>query len=249
MRTNSVLSMAAAGLSLLPIFATPGLAQTTAPQPAIVHMIYHDAAVTTQATSTIEDRHVLESAEVHGNKVKLVFNSNACEVYENGVQTNKGCNWGDIQGDLKVQSKYSTRVGAARSKNALTTTIAFDSPAKAVAFRNFMMSTQPPVLQVTAADVTRSPSSVDTTHLQSNNILLKQAGTTTYQTFDSYLSASLTQAQVPSEAQMMMTKVKMEADDSKEKASVYTNHSKDDGIATDANKPVLGPAALPAGHL
>jgi hypothetical protein len=198
-----------------------------------------------EATSTIEDRHVLASVEVHGNRVTLNFNAADCEVYESGVQTNKNCNWSDIQGTLKVQAK-SARVGTARSKNALTTTITFDSPAQAIAFRNVMRSTRPPVLQVTAADVSRSPSSVDT-HIPSTNILLKQAGTTTYQSFDSYLSASLTQERVPSEAQKMMMKAKMESDDSKEKASVYTNRSKD-GVGTEANKPNPIVAPVPVGH-
>jgi hypothetical protein len=250
MRPDLVLSVTALGLSLLPLLATSGLAQTTAPQPAIIHMIYHDAEVTGKntTTSTIEDQHVLASAQVHGNKVTLNFNAADCEVYESGVHTYKGCNWSNIQGNLKVESKYSPSVDNARSKNALSTTITFDTPAKAVAFKNIMLSTQPPVLAVTAADVTRSPSSVDE-HIHSSNILLRQAGTTSYQSFDSYLSASLTQSQVPSEAQKMMTKIKMEeADDSKENPSVFTNHSKD-GIAVDADKPALTPEPVSAGHL
>jgi hypothetical protein len=246
MRPNLVLLVTAFGLSLLPLFATSGLAQTTASQPAIIHMIYHDAQVTgkTTTTSTIEDRHVLASAEVHGNKVTLVFDSSACEVYESGVHTNKGCNRDDSQGDLKAQSKYSPRVNDARNENAHATRITFTSLAKAAAFRNLMLSTPPPVLEVTAAD----------TRIDSNNIFLKPPGTKTYVSFEDYVRGAIAQAQVPSEAQNMMKTITMDPEPDvstiEKQPSVYNKNRPKGGGATDASKPDLStvPIPMPAGH-
>lgn len=235
MKSNRVFTVVtAAGLALLPRLS---LADTG----SVVHMIYHDTQQTftgkTTSSNTIEDRHVLDNIELNGNKATLVFDTNACQVYESGVQTNKGCNWAEIQGDLKAQSKYSPRVDSARSENALTTSIAFDSPEKAAAFQRLMTSKQSPQMYITAADVTskkvsgsslRSPSSANTTSdkvgesIRSSNVLVKMAGSTQFKPLDEYLASN----KVSTLTQQVMSGVKMDGGDSEENAAVYTNRVK-----------------------